>query len=67
MDQNKGKAVRLTKNLGGTGNFLGDEDGSNNQPKQSDKIEVINEEEDKKERAAKEKASVKYNYQDFLK
>jgi hypothetical protein len=33
MDQNKGKAVRLTKNLGGTGNFLGDEDGSNNQPK----------------------------------
>jgi hypothetical protein len=28
---------------------------------------VINEEEEKKERAAKEKASVKYNYQDFLK
>jgi hypothetical protein len=33
MDQNKGKAVRLTKNLGGTGNFLGDEDASNIQPK----------------------------------
>ena len=53
--------------MGSTANYLGGVDDSNDfkVPKQ-EKVAFINEEEERKEKAAKEQALVKYNYQDFL-
>lgn len=69
MEQNKGKALRLTKGLGSTANFLGggDYDEAYEKLPKQEKIAFINEEEEKKELAAKDRALVKYNFQDFLK
>lgn len=69
MEQNKGKALKITKGLGSTANFLGggDYDEAYEKLPKQEKIAFINEEEEKKELTAKDKALVKYNFQDFLK
>ena len=64
MEQNK--TVRLTKGLGSTSNYLGDVDDGGPRIKE-EKIKFINVEEEKRREALKDQASVKYNYQDFLK
>ena len=57
--------MRLKKGLGSTANYLGDIE--DKQIVKEEKISIINEEEERAEKAAKDKASVKYNHQDFLK
>jgi hypothetical protein len=65
MDAQKGKAVRLSKNLGSTRHYLGDE-GDQGPMVKEEKIKYINEDEERERKAAKERATVKYNHQDFL-
>lgn len=69
MDNNKGK-VNYSKNLGSASQFLskvGTDDSTNKYiPIKDEKLTYINDEEDKRERMAKDKAMIQYNYQDFL-
>jgi formyltetrahydrofolate hydrolase len=65
MDAQRGRGVRLTKNLGSTKHYLGDEGDSGPQVRE-EKVKFVNEEEDRARKAAKERATVNYNFQDFL-
>ena len=60
LDKNKDKAVRLTKNLGSTSNYIGDV--VEKYVITEEKITIINDEEERLQKAAKDKASVKYNF-----
>jgi hypothetical protein len=66
MDQKKGQAVRVTKGLGSTSNYLGDYE-EDYMPKRDEKVAFVKDpEEEEKKRASKDKALVKYNFSDFL-
>lgn len=62
MDQQKGKAVRLTKNLGSTKHYMGDIGESQSQRVFVDKVQYINEDEERELKASKDKATIKYNH-----
>lgn len=66
MDKNKDKPIRLTKGLGSAANYLGDASDTSYQ-NWDEKVEYIDIDAENEMKAAQEKASIKYNYQDFLK
>ena len=67
MDGQKGKALRLTKNLGSTSHYLGDIDESGGKRVKEEKVQIINESDEKARKALKDKAKITYNYMDFVK
>jgi hypothetical protein len=63
MDQKKGQAIRVTKGLGSTSNYLGNMDDGSYMSNREDKVAIVKDPaEEEKKRAAKDKALVKYNY-----
>jgi transcriptional repressor NF-X1 len=65
MDGQKGKALRLTKNLGSASHYTGDIDDDPGTKVKAEKVEIINEDEEKRKAALKDKAKIAYNHSDF--
>ena len=59
--------MRFTKNLGSSANYMGDYEKSDQMVAKEEKVQIHNFDKERKEKEEKEKAVVKYNYQDFLK
>lgn len=65
MDNTQGKYKKVDKNLGSAANYIEDDMETRYQVKNQEKIAYILED-DAEEKNLKDKANIKYNYQDFL-
>lgn len=71
MESNSRTKTTKAKNLGSASQFLAsscDTGDDRNQylPVKDEKIKYVNDEDEKREKEAKDKAQIKYNYQDFV-